>query len=324
MDINSKTKLSSLCLAVALISGCTTVATSSSGNSVGPPSIVDISVAKTGLCNNPFTFEQATRYVGIDPTKSPQEREAEKQAAWSSWLAAIASNKSNVQSARDEFAIEHTAAFYPDSDKDGIIEFAGGGTTKYEVEGLIKTYQSAIPDLITFNLGRSFGGPGVPLGAVEPVLRGDFKYKQGVRARRIDEIRHQFYGNSGKAADDIYVINDTYTSSRTSSTSATEAKYGGNKRLSGKPMFGVNLITKRWYESPQSFIKKSRDGSFVFDTTHFDFVDTFGYYPDAKEVFVNVAYIFEMSHCSGVDLYGDVKEVVVSTQDGNEIYRVSL
>ncbi|PKM17614.1 MAG: hypothetical protein CVV11_15975 [Gammaproteobacteria bacterium HGW-Gammaproteobacteria-15] len=307
MSFRSGFKFFALIILCALTMGCASTATSSSGKSVNPPNIDDISKAKVGLCHNPFSFDQATRYVGLDSRKSPQERAEIKQSHWDDWLTTISTYRNEIQSERKEFAIYNIAAFDRDRDNNGLVELWHGGSWVAKGKTWRDEYHSAIPDTVLYNVYDNDFGPTIP--------GGSFEYNSDAK-----KTRHRTYGNSGKSLKDVYVINNTTNRYDVINL----GNYGGTPMLSGDTMFGVSLVTNQWYNSPNSFIKKLSNGKFVFDINRFNFIDTFGYYPDAKEIYIKITYIFEMSECKGTYLHGNVKEVIVSTMDGKEINRVTF
>ena len=141
------------------------------------PYRADISLAKAGLCENPISFERATRYIGIDPKTPRKERLAEKEDAWNDWQSEIASYKKDIETNPRKFAVRHAAAFYKDNDNDGKVDFWKGGGTSRTGDKYLVRYQSAIPEKVLYNTATYTGRLPTPAGLIESENRVNIVYQ---------------------------------------------------------------------------------------------------------------------------------------------------
>ncbi|WNC72024.1 hypothetical protein RGQ13_18175 [Thalassotalea psychrophila] len=292
----------SACL-VSMLYGCASTMTSG-GVSVSEPSDIDIYNAKVAYCEV-FTYENATYYTGNDPKKSPAIRKEEKEKSWNAWQQKRKELKSELIGKR--FFISHPAAFFTFDESTQYLKFYGKGLSK----GKYSTYASAVPEKVLFNnrdyLTRAYDFP---------LPRGAYKFGPGVGSRVTALFKN--YGNANQNVHGTYVINNVVLPNYKMRTGLFSDPVPNRKM----PMFGVTLHTKKWYERDDSPIVQ-KEGTFYLDTTKFNFLDSFGEYPDLSTPYINISYVFEFKGCSGNRVTGDIKEVVLTTRKSKkELYRV--
>lgn len=285
----NKFRLSAIFTAFAVLGGCQSTSLKSVLGFSNEPSAVDIYRGTVGFCESP-SFEVVTRNAGTSPTKSPEERKAEKENSWSRWQEERTQMKSDL--AGKQFTVSNPAGFSKYNEETGLMKlYAQGSTT-----GSSLYKQSAIPDQIVFNT-----------------------YDYWINKGALDR-----YGLPARRNNDVYVINDY---DDTPHYKFRDARYGGNSiaisRFTDKLM-SVSFNTKKWFESANSpvFLK---DGSFYLDTNKVDIYENFGVYPDIGTPYIEINYTFEFSGCKNGQLQADVKQITLTSLKGNnEIYRVTL
>lgn len=290
-----------LCCLAWLFCGCASTM-KTGGVSISKPSEIDIYNAKVAYCDV-FSYEDVTRYIGIDSRESPATRKERKDSSWIEWENNRKELKAELIGKR--FFLSHPAAFADFDEKTQHLEL-------WE-QGHIRKDFSAVPNKVLFNihdksLSLSFG-LAFPSGASRGVNSGSTRQKAFAK-----------YGNSQRANKSTYVINNIQEQNLTKTYRS--GHYGGVNGSTS--MFGVSLDTNKWYERDDSPIIK-KEGTFYLDATKFNFLDVFEMYPDIGTFYMKISYIFEFKGCSGNIARGEMKEVVLTTNHlEKELYRVAF
>ena len=294
--MNNKIRISTLFASLAVLGGCQSTSLQSIVEFSDEPSADDIYQGTIGFCESP-SFEIVTKNVGNSPSKSPEERKAEKERFWSRWQEKRTQMKSDV--AGKQFTVSNPAGFSKYNKETGLMKFYEKGS----MTGRSRYEQSAIPDHIVFST-----------------------YDQWLTEGALDK-----YGIPLNRSNNVYAIND-YDISLYNNTKIRDARYGGApasiSRYTNKLM-SVNFSTKKWFESANSPVV-FRDGSFYLDTNKVDIYENFGVYPDIGTPYIDINYTFEFSGCTNGRLLADVKEITLESRKGiagiygNEIYRVTF
>lgn len=289
-------KVSIFCF-VAIFStpGCKTITTSTAnGKVVHDVFTEDIYKAKVAFCplKNLILSEEVTKFVGNDRRSPPEKRLAEKELAWKTWNSEVAEVKKEIQGKL--FRVELPAAFGNyDKNKNRMAlinhKFKDdvGATRFYRVD-------SDIPQRLLLNLSGYL--------VVEP-------YPTSIP--NVDKVKWAYsnFANPSFTSKDIYVINQSISSGRRS----TDGSRGGKPRALDNDTLGVEISTDLWTSNPQSPIYREGDYTYL-DLNKFDFVDSFGVYPDTGIVHVRVEYIFEIINCIFDIPEGKLREVVISVK----------
>ncbi|RUO46602.1 hypothetical protein CWE21_10625 [Pseudidiomarina aquimaris] len=325
MQNNTKLGVLLSLTATLLIAGCSSTATTSTGESVGPIFMTDYIDLKLGLCQVPVSYDQATEYAGVNATMSPAERQAEKKEAWESWMTVIQEHKTDVTAKPQIFNVDTVAVFERDSDQDGVVYFQDDRSTSNSSQRQkfkwidYHSSESTMPSqILTILRGEGYHFP-IPYGLVDWQVHPNMEFRREaiINQRKSSAIEDYYQSYFSTSAEQVHVVTHNFnarTKVTSDKTSIGSDRYG----------HGVLINVGEWFEHPDSLIKKTENGEFVFDFRNIDFVEKFGFYPDAKDLFVRVSYIYQISRCEGRNLMGDIKEVVVYTPNNTEIFRISI
>lgn len=327
---------------IVTLGGCVTPQTNNPDSTGNKLTAYSAARLKAGLCKMPFTFEQATKYVGIDPTLSPEDRQIEKRKVWDEWLERQATYKAGAIDDTKEYSVHHAVVFYSEGEEKGVVSLYPSGVITDKASNAASVYKSAIPDSLLVNYGTYFVDLRLPIGLVdlsahEPRKSNEVftqvKHNYDLHRRIFNGLEYKHYGNKSRAPEHIYVINTVYH--QKSAFQIVEGSYTGgvgpitdvNGKISfygDNTMYGVHLNVSDWHKHSK-IINKRHDGTFTFDYRDINFFEKFGYYPDAANPVIYITYRFTISDCdANNDLNGKLKEVGIYSRSGVELERVRL
>lgn len=300
MDFQMKKRL---LIALVSISASGCAVKSSDGRDFPDLSPVEIYKNKLAHCENSVSYEQVTEFVGNDRTFSPEERRTEKDNEWKRWQQELLNTKSEVS--QNLYIVKIPAAFqYYDKSRNRMR--LTEGKQNYQSEGIFsnvgRNIEFALPSKILINSTKVddvFYSAPLPEGV---------PYYHGGVSKWV--ARH--FGNQSTTADNVYVINRVHQSFPDGkSFIGINGAYGGVNQH-GHWQLGVGVDSSNWMNHPQSPIYKE-DSSIYLDLSKFNFLDSFGVYPDTGTVYINVEYIFSINSCDKRVPQGKLKELIVSS-----------
>lgn len=283
-------KVFALCIILSAIVGCSTTNTKTNdGNSTYQLFTNDLYRAKVAFCENIVTYDHVTQFVGNDRTAAPEVRKAQKDNAWSAWQV-------SRQEARDSFnnkifkvTLEAEFGNYDkESNRMSLVH-----TRKFVKldHGWIDV-ERALPHQMIYNYFSGFRPSPLPLGAP-------------------NDWAVNYFSNSPWDHED-YVLNGYSISQDAKLYSYLQGSSGNhNRNLPINKTFSVFIDLKTLaikYNTP--IYNLNRIG--YLDLSKFDFLKSFGVYPDTGNVIVNVEYLFEIKGCHNGYPKGQLREVVVN------------
>lgn len=303
----------------------------SDGKVVSELSTFDIYKAYVAFCSGEDIFNSVTKFVGNDRTLSPEKRNAEKEEAWEKWQTDISSVRKEMQG--KIFKVEIPARFGNYNKNENKMQLITYSFDIFDRRTDDRTYSmyGSIPESFVFNSsnGSHFLSP-IP-SSIPPNMQHVWPYNTYSRFRSYSHSR----------IPNVYIINRTFSPNKfaksDSGYSRISGKYGGEIK---SEMLGVFVDTSELTSNQNSpFIRVSSNyvhnnklhlGIVYLDLNKFNFVDSFGVYPDTGSVDVNVEYLFEIKSCDRLP-QGKLKEVIISVRpipnevsSDNEILRVTF
>lgn len=294
--------------------------------------------AHVGLCENNVSFEQATEFVGIDRALPPDQRQQEKNEAWQGWNALKSAEKKDVEAKL--FLIEIPAVFsFFDKERNRMelakmrnphkvtrgfsSFFLDISHTKKSWKSSTASFEPGVPDrIIIFRELENQTLDPLPLGIqdqpfyTKQKILGNISYPSIAENTYIQMNGLRRQDNSPFAPLVNRFLGEFYGH--------------GHFSLSNHP--SVILDTSSWFSKPQSPIYKEGEATFL-DLSKFDFLQSFGVYPDTGAVMVNIRYMFQINSCDNQRrLQGTLKEVTITAikpsenefNSANEIGRVII
>lgn len=337
---NLRKVLGSVLIAQALLA-CAS-APEGTGNGViaeGPDSVKLAYLSKIALCENVLSYEDVTRYAGVDRDKSPEQRQAEKQNVWQNWQESIDEAKKLV--AVNKLEGFNYATFNPEKEREGRMYF----NPKYIPRAVKRsdrqydTYHqnTAIPTTIIFDyLYPKMNLPIFPKAAIYDQEDGKGNYELNQLYEKRNEYIAKKYAPVKKPSHlnpkerDPFISQWFYYSERLYTYRLEQrSQYYRYFQTERKDYaWSIAIDTKKWFEMPESPVKYDKlKKNFYLDLTTFNFYDVFNFYPDSpsSEAVIKINYVYEAINCTDRMLDGNLVEIVISAEETNkELWRVSL